>query len=249
LTLGLAKPANTFQTATDAKVKIDGFEVTRPTNQIQGAIGGVTLALTETTTAPVKVTIDSDPAALKTKLQSVVDAYNNVTRKVRSVSGYGSNKAEVAALAGDSTLRSLSNRLSETILKPVPGAGQFQTLGALGLSVTRDGMLSLDATKLDKALTADAASATAVLAGAGNSNGAMDMLRDLVGSFTTTGTGLLASRSEALQGKAKLLEERATREQQRLERYADALRKQFTNMDSTVAGYNAQASYLSKLFG
>ncbi|HEY6557969.1 MAG TPA: flagellar filament capping protein FliD [Polyangiaceae bacterium] len=249
VSLGLSTPANTFQQAADARIKVDGFTVTRPTNQIQGAIAGVTLALTDTTTAPVKLSIDSDPAALKTKMQGVVDAYNAVLKKVRTVSGHGSLKAENPALAGDSMLRGLTNRLSETVLKKISGGGTYETLGQLGLSVTRDGTLNLDSTKLDKALTADPTSVTNVLAGAGNGAGAMDGLRDLITSFTTTGTGLLATRTDALQGKAKLLQERAEREQDRLNRYADMLRKQFTNMDSTVAGYNAQFNYVSKLFG
>ena len=67
-TLGLANPANTYQTAQDASLRIDGptgVTVTRPTNQITGVIDGVTLALTRTTTTAARVTVAGDSTALK----------------------------------------------------------------------------------------------------------------------------------------------------------------------------------------
>ena len=51
-TLGLDVLANKRQTATDAQIKIDEFTVKRSTNQIVGAMPGVTLNLTATTTTP-----------------------------------------------------------------------------------------------------------------------------------------------------------------------------------------------------
>ena len=38
---------------------------------------------------------------------------------------------------------------------------------------------------------------------------------------------------------------RIDREETRINRYADLLRKQFTQMDTQVAGWNAQANYLA----
>lgn len=249
INLGLNNtPASRVQTAQDASLKIDGFTVTRPTNQVVGAIQGVTLALTQTTTAPVKVTVASDPAALQTKLQAVVDSYNAVMNKIHSSAGYGQIKATNSVLSGDSALRSITQRLGSAVLTNVSGNGKYSTLGSIGLSTTRDGLMSLDAGKLATALQTDTAGVTNLLAGSGtnSTSGVMDALSNLAKNVTGTG-GTLTTRSEALTNRSKSLNDQANREQDRLDRYAEALRKQFTQMDGTVASNQALITYLQRI--
>ena len=59
-----ASSGKTVQSATDASLTIDGFTVTRPTNQITGVVQGVTLALTSTTSTPATVTVAGDASSL-----------------------------------------------------------------------------------------------------------------------------------------------------------------------------------------
>jgi flagellar hook-associated protein 2 len=245
--LGLSQPASLFQAAQDSSVLIDGFTVTRPTNQIVGALSGVTLALTAETTTPVTVTVASDPQGLQTKLQSVVDSYNAIVSKIHQTAGFGSTKGTDPVLQGDSTLRSITSRLTRVFQSTVAGSGTYETLGSIGLSLNRDGTLGVDATKLTKALQTDASSVTRVLAGAGDGAGAMDTLSSLVKGMTQSG-GVIDARKEALESRAKSLRERADREEDRLNRYADTLRKQFTAMDTTVASNNSQLEYLIRLY-
>jgi len=241
-TLGLELAANKKQAAADARITIDGFTVTRPTNQVSGAIQGVTLALTQTTTAPVTVEVKSDPEGLKKKLTSVVDAYNAVIDNVHTIAGFGSTKGTEKGLIGDPLLRSIANRMSSSVSQVI-GSGTYSTLGSLGVQIGRDGKLTLDATKLDKALAADPSAVAKVIGGTDTSSGAADVLRDVVTAFTQSGTGLIASRQETMNSRSKALKQRIDSEEERLARYADALRKQFTVMDGTVAANNANASY------
>ena len=68
--LGLLVAANTKQSAQSAKVKIDGFEVKSATNQVSGAIPGVTLAVTDAT-ASGTVTIATDPQGWSSAAEGV----------------------------------------------------------------------------------------------------------------------------------------------------------------------------------
>jgi flagellar hook-associated protein 2 len=245
--LSLNIPGSKYQSAQNAQVKIDDIPVSSPTNQIVGAIQGVTLALTDKTASSASITVESDPQALETKLKAVVDAYNSVISKIHEAAGFGANKGSNPALSGDSSLRSITSRMSSAVLAEVSGGGTYKTLSSLGMSLTRDGKLSLDSTKLNKALTTDSASVAAVLAGPASGNGVMDVLSGVVENFTQA-NGTLTARKESLETRAKSLRSSADREQTRLDRYADSLRKQFTAMDSTVAGNNAQLSYLQNLY-
>ncbi|HYQ16330.1 MAG TPA: flagellar filament capping protein FliD [Polyangiaceae bacterium] len=237
---------NTVQSAQDAQVKLDGFTIKSSTNQITGAIRGVTLALTNTSTDPVNVTVDNDPDSLKTKLNALADAYNAVITKVKDLSGTSSAAPKDALLAGDSTLRSITTRISSALQTVTSGNGAYSTLGSTGLSIDRSGKLVFDSAKFDKAMSTDPASVTKMLAGVDNgAQGVMDAVSSAVDAFSRTGTGLLAMRSDALTATTKTLQSRIDSEETRINRYADQLRKQFTQMDTQVAAYKSQSSYLT----
>ena len=248
-TLGFGATANTGQAAQDAEIKLDGFAIKSASNQVTGAIRGVTLALTAETTDAVAVAIESDPSSLKTKLTALVDSYNAVISKVKELAGNGTVKAKDPNLAGDSTLRSIASRLTSALQSVGSGTSAYTTLGSVGLAVDRSGKLSLDSTKFDKAIAADAAGVSKLLAGtdATAAGGVMSIVSNAVDVFTKSGTGLMASRSDAMTAATKRLQSRIDREEIRINRFADQLRKQFTTMDTTVAAWNAQSTYLSQL--
>jgi flagellar hook-associated protein 2 len=248
-TFGFNVPANTVQAAQDAQIKLDGFTIKSATNQVTGAIRGVTLALTAETTDAVTVGVDNDPDGLKTKLTALVDSYNAVVSKVKELAGNGTVKARDANLAGDSILRSINSRISGALQTVTSSTATYNSLGSIGLSLDRSGKLSLDATKFSKAMAADSDGVTKVLSGAGTGGlGVMGAVSSAVDLFTKTGTGLLANRSDAMSATTKRLQDRIDREEIRINRYAEQLRKQFTLMDTTVASWNSQSSYLSSVF-
>jgi flagellar hook-associated protein 2 len=243
---GFDVAANTVQNAQDAEVKLDGFTIKSATNQVTGAIRGVTLALTNTSTDPINVTIDNDPDSLKTKLNTLVDTYNQVISKVKELGGTTSVKPKDSLLAGDSTLRSITTRLSSALQTVIGGSSAYKTLGSVGLSIDRSGKLSLDSTKFDKAVAADSAGVTKLLSGVdGGAQGVMDIVSSAVDDFTRLGTGRLVTRSDALSSTTKRLQSRIDNEESRINRYADKLRKQFTQMDQQVATYKSQSTYLT----
>jgi flagellar hook-associated protein 2 len=241
--LGLNVTANTVQKAQNSIVKIDGFDVQRSTNQVVGAIQGVTLALTAETTSPVDVTVASDTQGLAAKIQSVVTAYNSVLTKINTAAGHGATKATNSELASDSTLRSITNRLSTT-LQTITGNGKYNTLGSVGLSLQKDGTLALDSTKLGAALTSDPGAVTTLFAGKGSATGIMSSLSKAIQLYNQTGTGLLVQHKTDLQTRATSMTTRINREQDRLDTMQASLQKQFTAMDTKVTSNNSDLSYL-----
>jgi flagellar capping protein FliD len=75
----------------------------------------------------------------------------------------------------------------------------------------------------------------------------MDLLNELATSVAERGKGSIAIRQQALETRSKSLNEQADRESERLDRYADALRKQFTAMDSRVAASNNLMNYIGRI--
>jgi flagellar hook-associated protein 2 len=236
LDLGLNLEANIKQTATDATVEIDGYTVTSATNQVSGAIPGVTLALTGLTAEAQTVTVASDPDALKTKLQSVVDAYNSIVNKVHSSAGYSNITASNSVLAGDSTLRGVTSRMANAVMTRVDTGSKYETL-------------SLDSSKLTTALSEDPTAVTQILAGPDGSDGVMDVLGDLTDALAATGTGQLRNKVDVLNQQAKTLQDRASDQQDRLDAYEERIRNELNAADTTMSGSYSTLNYLVALFG
>lgn len=236
---------NTKSTGKDAIFTVDDFDVTSTTNQVQGVIPGVTLALAELTTDPVTVTISSDPEGFQTKLKNLVDAYNAVVTKINSEAGFGSVKASNPELAGDSALRSVTNQLSKGVTRSV-GTGTFQTLRSIGIELNNNGTLKLNTVTLESALAKDPDSVVRVLAGDDQSlDGFTDLLAKSVTNMLSAG-GTIQARKDGLDARQRLLGNRLDAEQQRLDRMEDQLRRQFTQMDQVVAGNQSQLSFLQR---
>jgi flagellar hook-associated protein 2 len=240
----------TVQDAHDASVKIDGFTVTRGTNQITGALQGVTLNLKDLTSSPATVTVASDSSAIVDKINAVVTAYNAVVNAAHAASGFGTQKATNPILSGDSAIRIMTDKLSSTVVQSY-ASGNYSTLGTIGVTLNRDGTMTFDSSKLTKALQIDPASVQAILArpSGASTGGAMATLSEVVGKITTTTSGTIPLRQTSLTDQATRLDDRAADEQTRLDRYADTLRKQFTAMEVNYSASQTLIAQLQRQFG
>lgn len=244
--LGLDVVANTVQQAENAEIEIDGFTITSSTNQVNGALPGVSLSLNEVSATPIEINVETDTEALTEKLNGFVSAYNAVVERIHQEAGFGAIEANNPVLAGDSSLRTITTGLSRAATSAI--GGEFgDTLASVGISLNNDGTLSLDETELTEAIENDSANVQQVLAGDDTEDGVMDILRDLVDGYTATDTGLLDSKETTLNDRAEAIDERIEREEARLDVQAELLRRQFSAMDTTVATNQATLDYLIQL--
>lgn len=237
--------ANTLTTGQNAEFSVDGFAVSSASNQVEGVIGGVTLALAGEIDAasPATINVESDPDGFKEKLQTLVDAYNGVISKIHREAGFGSIVAANSELSGDSSLRSITNRLGSALTQTV-GDGRYQTLGSIGVELNNDGTLKLDAAKLEAALVDDADAVIQVIAG---DDDTVEGLADILGAIATdllAADGTIQARKDGLDARQNLLDDRLLDEQARLDRMEEQLRRQFTQMDQVVAANQNQMSFL-----
>jgi flagellar hook-associated protein 2 len=237
---------HTVQQADDAEIELDTLTISSASNQVAGAIPGVTLNLVQTSADPVTVTIAQDPEAMQKKLGDFISAYNAVVEKIHTEAGYGSLKASNPTLAGDSSLRTITRGLGSTVLQHL-GGDYGSTLSAIGVRVNDNGTLRLDESTLASVLDADPSRVSDVLAGTDDQGGVMDFMRDLVDGFTNSSTGVLDARKQSLTDRADSLNERIEREESRLDVQAELLRRQFTAMDQAVAANQSTLDYLIRM--
>ncbi len=234
-TLGLLDLLNTKQAAQNALVKVDGFPVTSATNKIDGAIFGVSLAVTAKTTAPITLRIAGDPGVTKTKVSEFISTFNAVIDRAHLLAGFGTSAAQNAALAGDSALRGTLSSLASVATGALGLGGSIDRLSDVGVSIDRTGHLTLSDSKFAQALADHPAEVIKLLGGAGGTDGVMDKFKTAVDRLTDPKNGLLFTRKAGLETRAKTLDDQLATAQTRIDHYAATLRTQFTAMDGTIA--------------
>ncbi len=250
VSFGFSNPSSVIETAEDARLTVDGLLVRRPTNQITGAIGGVTLALTKTTSSPATLNVTGDSTSLKTKINAFVTAYNDVVNSAHSATGYGTSKASNSVLSADSAIRRSLDRVSSIVTGLVPGAtGAYTSLATVGVSLTRDGLMSFDSAKLDTALGKDpvAVQKLFVTDTSLSATGVMKTLGDAVTSLITTDGGPIKSRIAALSAQSKRLSDSRAAKQKRVDEYEKQLKAQFSKLDIAMSRYQSMASALTSI--
>lgn len=249
-TLGLATPTNVVSSAQDARMTIDGVSVTRSTNTFENVLAGVTITAqnVSSTGTTQRLDVANDTTSLETKIQAVVDAYNAVNSFITTESTFNGTAKGAESLVGDSTLRSVQSRLRSTFVAPINGlSGKYNTFGSIGVTMQRDGSLSLDATKLTTALSADPTSVTNILTK--ETDGLATRIDAVIDSFTNSSSGVLQQRMTSLSKLNKQLDTQIDSIQTRIDKYESTLRAQYAALETTMSTLNGQKSQLEAILG
>ena len=234
---------NTLQSGTDAALTVNGIEITSPTNQVEGAIQGVTLNLQEEGDSTVAV--EQNTRAVREAVTSFVDAYNDLKGTIGQLTSFDAETGAAGELLGDSTVRTVESRMRSVLSGGVEG--EFSMLSDIGISLQLDGTLEIDSDELDSAIANNQDALSTFFAGdadetgmAGQINTALEQLLSDNGSVKGAITGA-ENRSESLV-------ERYTRMEQSIEQTISRYRTQFGQLDGMIAQMNQTSSYLTQQF-
>lgn len=259
----------TYREAKDAEILIDGESVKSHTNQFDEHISGISLEvlkLSEKETIDdgagnittgfksysVDITTDADEAY--NKMNSFISAYNTLQSSLTSLYKHntyseGKNQLDGGDLAGDSQVKGIQNALQTMISrfnKTDSGdgsSGQNKTIFDCGLSLNKDGTLSLDKTKFTKSINE---SFNTVVNLFSSEDGLLKEMSTYVEDFTKTG-GLLSERTDEIQKQIDSWTDKEEANAIKLEQYETMLRKKYGNLDSLMAKYNTSSTYISQI--
>lgn len=236
----------TLTAAGNAKLKVDGLEVQSGSNTVSDVIEGVTLNLLKAdgeNDKSMTLTIGDNTAAVKSNLQKFVDSYNKLittTDSLTKMVAVSGGEPVVGQLLGDSSVRNL---LSGVRLEMgTPGQGdQLRLLSDLGINTGKDGKLSLDSDKLDKALAENYDAVSSFLTG---EQGVMGRLNARVEPYTAT-DGVLAGRVKGLEETRANAKEEVAALDLRMEKVQARLYAQYNAMDSLVGQLSRTGDWMS----
>jgi len=226
---------------TDAQITVDGVTVSSSTNVFSQAIQGVTFVAKAETASAFTLTVARDDTALVDKAKAFVTAYNIFMQN--STQRY----AKGGALASDSMQLSIMNSLRSAVGAQGGSAdNSLRYLVEIGISVDKDGVMSLNADTLRSALTDDAAAVINLLAD--STDGIFERLDTLVTAYLEF-DGLIDSRESGLRSSITSLEERIEQMERRLESVETRLRREFSNLDALLGRLSQTSASLSRTLG
>lgn len=184
------------QAGTNAALTVDGIALSESSNTVTGAIPGVTLSLTGTSTAPVSVQVGADASAATQAIQGFVAAYNTVMQDANhqfavttGTDAAGNATVTAQPLQADSGLMQVQNQLLDAANFAMSGNNGITSLGALGITMNSDGTLAVNSGTLQNALSSNFAAVQNFFQGATGTFGAN--LGTVLGQLTAPGTGPL----------------------------------------------------------
>jgi flagellar capping protein FliD len=176
-------PSNMISQGQDAKISMDGIEITRPNNNIDDVIPGLTLSLHKVSPTPVSITVTGDTDSVKNGIINLVGNYNQLMAEINVLTYKDDTviteltyltddqkkdyEAKLGTMMGDPTLNAIKASLSTatqavyptsdpkiSILSQIGISTNTSKSGAFDMSKLR-GYLEIDESTLDKALASD----------------------------------------------------------------------------------------------
>ncbi|MBJ7501316.1 MAG: flagellar filament capping protein FliD [Sphingopyxis sp.] len=232
------------QSATNAEFTIDGVAFSRATNIIDDVVPGMSLTLKKAAPGqPVDIGASRPLDMIKQTVGDFVAVYNQLKKSLVAAS----------SMSGPTTsLRELERELSGLLHKVISSHGSINKLSDIGITSTKDGLLTVDNAKLDKVLASDAGAVEALFNPRRDATHteqsdpgiafALDAIRDKAVGVN----GAIDRVSKSLTEKQENLAEQLEKIEEREEAYKKRLEKQYGSLEARLASFKATQTYLEQ---
>ena len=237
--------------AQDAKLTIDGLEVTSKSNTVKDAISGITLDLVAKSAdaaTTTKVTVGANNDGLKASVQQFVDAYNTMVKAVNALTATSTDadgNTVLGSLTGDPTTRSLLADIRGELAN-IGSGDRLTTLSQLGINTQKDGTLEFNSSKFTAAMN-DKKLGSEVQELFTGTNGVFERMNKAIEPYIKS-DGILTSRTNNLNSLQKRLDQQQEDLDRRVELLTASLTKKYIAMDTVVGKLKAQANSITSIF-
>lgn len=243
---GAAQMTRTLAAA-NAEATINGVAVSSATNTLADVLDGLTLRLSQVTTAPVDLAVARDSAAVRKQITDFANAYNELVRMLGELTSFDAATRRAGALQGDSSAVGLMRQLRNLVGGQSAASAAFQRLADVGLEPQRDGTLRVVDSRLDGALGRhDELRAFFARDAVGTASDGFGVLLRGFGDGALASDGVFSTRREGLQQRIQRSDQGIARMEDRLQLVERRLREQYTRLDGQIAALSGLQSFVTQ---
>lgn len=124
-------------------------------NTISNVMPGVSLNLLSASDKAINVSVSQTPDNSITQLKTFVTTFNDLSTKIAELTKFDTTTNAKGLLLGDATTIGITDKLFRSLNSTVSGAGRYNRLSQIGLTVGADNKLSFDEDKFRQAYSTD----------------------------------------------------------------------------------------------
>ncbi|SFV74884.1 Flagellar hook-associated protein FliD [hydrothermal vent metagenome] len=239
-----------IQEGKDAKFTFNGEDVTRHSNQVDDLITGLDITLNQVGTSHVSV--EQDREEIMKRLNSFVQKYNDAMSELKKDTKSSQNSEERGAFSGDSTINNLKRSLEDIVNSLGEGAGSMMDYG---FDIDKDGVLSLDTTKMRAKLDENPSNVEAFLSGGDfvkedgttvQVKGVFTQIANTVDEYTDY-NGTLDRYATSIDNRISELRDREDATSKRLDEKYEIMKKQFAAYDAMINKLNSTSEMFKQM--
>lgn len=206
---------------------------------------GASLIVNSASNDTVSINVSTTDSALVSGVQLFVDEYNKLRDKLDDLTFFNEVEKTTGVLFGSNETLRIDTELGNLLSGRFRNVGDIQSLEAVGVSLTDDGRLSFDSSKLKNKFAVNADSVEEFFTDP--DFGFVKQMHDLMEQFAGRDNSLLVNRAESLGRKIDSYSERIEGYNISLEREREALLKQFYDMEVAIGKLQSNIDYLSSI--
>ena len=231
----------------DARLNVNGVEISRETNIVEDAIEGVTIDMSRSSVGDTNtVRVGQDNERITGAIQGFVTAFNRYQSSQDDLTAFAGQGGDNGVLLGDGAARSMGSRL-RSAASEMSDVGDGM-LADLGIELTLEGSLEVDDDMLNSAVRDDPERVRRILAGDGpGSDGVADKIAATADQLLAD-QGLLTTAQSGAESRIERLNERIDRNVEQIDASMARQRAQFVELDRTIASLDSTSSYLESQF-
>lgn len=244
---------NVVQKPQDAKIKINGVEMTRDKNKnLDDIMDGVSLNLLKKFTEPIKIEIKEDIEKIEKTLGDFIKQYNNIIKYILEVSKNskakkpGEKNSDRGVLSNNISLMNLHSKIRSTVLNSYTTSlgRKLAILTQIGISTgkwgsawdnVRKGLLKLDKDKFIFTLNSYGDKISELFGYDSNKNKTIDTgiaftLNNVITPFIRR-QGIIEGKISLADTLIRSTDKRIARKEEQLKKYEETLRHKFSKME------------------
>lgn len=232
----------------DATIRVGtgpaAYDVTSAKNTFTDVLPG--LSFTARALGDATITVSNDAEGIADKVESMVKAMNEAVTYIASRSKYDQATKTKGLFVGSSLPATLRGDLTNALINPVSGSSLVGK--SVGIETDRNGAISFDRDAFLAAYAADPSAVEAFFSGNGTGtedDGVAERVSLMAEAATRLDTGPIATAISSRKSNMESIDDRIEGWNVRLELRETALRRQFSNLETTLGRLQQQGQWLN----